>query len=58
MDVVRRVPAEEEDAVNAVSELEVREWLEEQVAEAEELGGEEPPLFLPMPGFGAAAGEG
>ena len=29
-DVGRRVPAEEEDAVSAVSELEVREWLEEQ----------------------------
>jgi len=27
-DVGRRVPAEEEDAVSAVSEIEVREWLE------------------------------
>ena len=38
--VGRRVPAEEEDAVSAVSELEVREWLEEQGAGAEEPGGE------------------
>jgi len=59
-DVGRRVPAEaEEDAVSAVSELEVREWLEEQGAEAEELGGGgELPLFLPTPDFMAAAGEG
>jgi len=38
-DVGRRVPAEaEDDAVSAVSELEVREWLEEQGAGAEEPG--------------------
>ena len=55
-DVGRRVPAEEEDAVSAVSELEVREWLEEQGAGAEELGGKEPPLFLPTPEFMASAG--
>ena len=57
-DVGRRVPAEE-DAVSAVSELEVHEWLGEQGAEAEELGGGgELPLFLPTPDFMAAAGEG
>ena len=58
MEVGRRVLAEEEDAVGAVSELEVREWLEEQGVGAEELGGEEPPLFLPTPDFMASAGEG
>jgi len=31
-DLGRRVPAEEDDAVSAVSELEVREWLDEQGA--------------------------
>ena len=45
--VGRRGPAEEVDAVSAVSELEVREWLEEQGAGAEEPGGGELPLFLP-----------
>jgi len=57
-DVGRRVPEVEEDgAVSAVSELEVREWLEEQGAGAEEPGaGEEPPLFLPTPDFMAPAG--
>jgi len=57
-DVGRRVPAEaEDDAVSAVSELEVREWLEEQGAGAEEPGaGGEPPLFLPTPDFMASAG--
>ena len=58
-DVGRRVPAEEDDAVSAVSELEVREWLEEPGAEAGELGaGGESPLFLPTPDFMASAGEG
>ena len=57
-DAGRRVAAEEEDAVSAVSKLEVREWLDEQGAGAEESGGEEPPLFLPTPDFMAAAGEG
>jgi len=54
------VPAEaEDDAVSAVSELEVREWLEEQGAGAEEPGTEGgPPLFLPTPDFTASAGEG
>ena len=33
--------------MSAVSELEVREWLEEQGAGAEEPGGGELPLFLP-----------
>ena len=48
-------PLEGEDAVSAVSELEVREWLEEQGAEAEEPdGGGEQPLFLPMPDFMAS----
>jgi len=56
-EVGKRVPGEEEDAVSAVSELEVREWLEEQGAEAEELGREGPPLFLPTPNFMASAGE-
>jgi len=57
-DVGRRVPPEAEDgAVSAVSELEVREWLEEQGAGAEEPGaGGEPPLFLPTPDFMASAG--
>jgi len=56
-DVGRRVPGEEDDAVSAVSELEVQEWLEERGVEAEELGREEPPLFLPTPDFMASAGE-
>ena len=56
-DVGRRVPGEKDGAGSAVSELEVREWLEEQGVEAEELGREEPPLFLPMPDFMASAGE-
>jgi len=57
-DVARRMPAEaEEDAVSAVSELEVREWLEEQGAGAEEQdAGGEPPLFLPTPDFMASTG--
>jgi len=59
-EVGRRVPAEAEDgAVSAVSELEMREWLEEQGAGAEEPGvGGEPPLFLPTPDFMLSAGEG
>ena len=58
MDVGRRVPAEaEDDAVSAVSQLEVREWLEEQGPGTEEPGaGGEPPLFLPTPDFMASAG--
>ena len=58
-DVGRRVPGvEEEDAVSAVSELEVREWLEEQGAGAEEQdAGGELPLFLRTPDFMTAAGE-
>ena len=57
-DVGRRMPAEvENDAVSAVSELEVREWLEEQGAGGEEPGTrEEPPLFLPTPDFMESAG--
>jgi len=47
----------EDDAVSAVSGLEVREWLEEQGAGAEEPGdGGEPPLFLPTPDFVASVG--
>jgi len=59
-DVGTRVPVEAEDgAVSAVSELEVREWLEEQGAGAEVLGaGGEPPLCLPTPNFTVRAGEG
>jgi len=49
------VPVEEDDAVSAVSEMEVREWLEEQGAGAEELGGMGSPLFLPTPNFMASA---
>jgi len=37
--------------VIAVSALEVREWMEEQGASAEEPDGEGPPLFLPTPDF-------
>jgi len=56
-DVGRRVPAEEEDAVSTVSELEAWEWLEEQGARAEEPGAGGTPLFLPTPTFMASAGE-
>jgi len=55
-DVGRRVPDEEEDAVSAVSELEVREWLNEQGAGAEEAGAGGTRLFLPTPDFMASAG--
>ena len=55
-DVGRRVPVEEEDAVSAVSELEVREWLEEQGAGAMNPDGGGTPLFLPTPDFMASAG--
>jgi len=49
---------EENDTVSAVSELEIREWLEEQGVRAEEQdAGGELPLFLPTPDFMAAAGE-
>ena len=56
-DVGRRVPAEEEDALSAVSELEEWEWLEEQRAGTEEpdVGGE-PLLFLHTPDFMASVG--
>ena len=57
-DVGRWVPGEEDDAVSAVSELEVQEWMEVQRAGGEERDGEEPPLFLPTPDFMASAGEG
>ena len=51
-------PLAEEDAVSAVSELELQEWLEEQGSVTKELGGEgEQPLFLPTPDFLASAGE-
>ena len=55
-DVGRRVPVEEEDAVSAVSELEVREWLQEEGAAAMDLGEGGTPLFLPTPDFMASAG--
>ena len=54
-DVGRRVPAGG-DAVSEVSEAELREWLEEQDAEAEGPGtGGEPPLSLPTPDLTASA---
>ena len=56
--VGRRVPAEDEDAVSAVSELEVREWLEQQGAGVVKLDGEEPLMLLPAPHLMASAGEG
>ena len=44
--------------MSAVSELEVREWLEEQGAGTEDQGTEgESPLFLPTPDFMISAGE-
>ena len=55
-DVGRRVPeVEQNDAVSAVSQLEVQEWLEEQGAGAEERGGGGPLLSLPTPDFTASA---
>jgi len=57
-DVGRRMPAEEEDAVSVVSELEVREWLDEQGAGAEGTGAGGTPLLLRTPDFMASAGEG
>jgi len=47
-------PLEEEDAVSAVSEMEMQEWMEVQVGRAEVPGGAE--AFLPMPDFMASAG--
>ena len=47
-------PLEEEDAVSAVSEMEMQEWMEVQGGRAEEPGGAE--AFLPMPDFMASAG--
>ena len=55
-DVGRRVPVEEDDAVSPVSELEVREWLEEQGAGTEDPDAGGTPLFLPTPNFMASAG--
>ena len=46
---------EEDDAMSAVSELEVQEWLEEQGAGAVERGGGGPLLSLPTPDFTASA---
>jgi len=59
-DVGRRALAEaEEDAVSAVSELEVREWMEEHGAGTEEPGaGWGHPLFLPTPDFKASVETG
>ena len=54
-DVGRRVPVEEDDAVNAVSELEVWEFLEEADGAAKEGDKGEPPLFLPTPSLMASA---
>jgi len=50
--------AEEDDAVSAVSELEVRELLEEQGEGTEEPDACGSPLFLPPPDFMASVGEG
>ena len=47
--------ATEDDSVSAVSELEVREWLDEQGAGADEEGTGGTPLFLPTPDFMASA---
>jgi len=58
-DVGRRA-AIEEDAVSEGSEAELREWEEEQRAEAEEptrWGELVLPLFLPMPDFMASVAE-
>ena len=55
-DVGRRVPGEGHDAVSAVSELEMREWLYEQGSGPEEAGAGGTPLFLPTPDFMAPAG--
>ena len=56
-DVGRRVPpTAEDDAVSAVSEMEVREFLEESGVGAEEGGTGGTPLFLPTPDFMATAG--
>jgi len=55
-DVGRRVPVEEDGAVSAVSELEVREWLDEKGGGAGEVGDGGTPLFLPTPDFMASAG--
>jgi len=54
-DVGRRVPAEEEDTVSAVSELEVQEWLEERGGGEEQPGAEGTSLFLPPRDFMASA---
>ena len=45
--------------MSEVSEAKLREWMEEQVARAEEpdAGGEPPPLFLLTPDFTASAGK-
>jgi len=56
-DVGRRVPGvNEEDAVSVVSELEMREWMEEQGVGAGEAGAGGTPLFLPTLDFMATAG--
>jgi len=56
-DVGRRVLAEtDDDAVSAVSQLEVREWLEEQGAGAAKADAGGTPLFLPTLDFMASAG--
>jgi len=56
-DVGRRVPAEEEDAVSEVSKVEVREWVEEQRAEAEGPGSRGNHRYSYTPDFMATAGE-
>jgi len=54
--VGRWAPGKEEDAGSAVSDLEVREWLDEQRAGAEEAGAGGTPVFLPTPDFMTSAG--
>jgi len=59
-DMGRQVPVvEEDDALSAVSELDVQEWLEEQGAGAEKQDARgELQWFLPTPDFMASTGRG
>jgi len=58
-DMGRLVPAEKEDEVSQMSEVEFWEWMEKQGVRDTERGDVgEPPLFLPMPDFMVSANEG